>query len=60
MPIASINPFNGETLHTFQALSAGELEQKLKLARQCFEMYRKTPLAERAEKLNRAAVILEN
>ncbi len=60
MPIASINPFNGETLQTFQALSAGELEQKLELARQCFETHRKTRFAERAEKLNRAAGILED
>ena len=60
MPIASINPFSGETIQTFEALSAGEIEQKLELARQCFAKHRNTPFAERAEKLNRAASILED
>ena len=59
MPIATINPATGETLQTFEELSAQELEQKLQLPADTFRTYRKTSFAERAELMLRAAAILE-
>lgn len=59
MGIATINPATGETIKTFEALSAGAIEEKLALAQQAFEQYRKTPMSQRAEWLNNAAEILE-
>ncbi len=59
MGIATINPATGETLKTFEALSAESIEGKLTLAQQAFEQYRKTPMTQRAEWLGQAAEILE-
>jgi succinate-semialdehyde dehydrogenase / glutarate-semialdehyde dehydrogenase len=59
MGIATINPATGETLKTFEPLSDEAIEAKLKLAEQRFEQYRKTPMSQRAEWLNKAADILE-
>ena len=59
MPIATINPATGETLETFQPLSTSEIEQKLELAVTTFRCERKTPFAERARRMLKAAQILE-
>jgi succinate-semialdehyde dehydrogenase/glutarate-semialdehyde dehydrogenase len=59
MPIATINPSTGETLQTFQPLSSAEIEQKLQLAVTTFHAERKTPFAERARRMLKAADILE-
>jgi succinate-semialdehyde dehydrogenase / glutarate-semialdehyde dehydrogenase len=59
MPIATINPATGETLVTFQPLSPSEIEQKLELAVTTFRSERKTPFAERARRMLKAAQILE-
>ena len=59
MPIATINPATGETLKTFDALTAGELDDRLQRASDAFERHRRTPLAERAEKMRRAGEILD-
>jgi len=59
MPIATINPATGETLKTFQPLSAGEIEKKLQLAVAAFRAERKTTFAERARGMNQAAEMLE-
>src|SRR4051794_1785888 len=59
MAIASINPSTGETLKTFDALSAAQIEEKLQLAAQTFRTYRHTPIVERAARMQRAAEILE-
>src|SRR5579885_3278074 len=59
MAIASINPANGETLKTFDALTDAQLDAKLALAVRTFREHRRTPFAERAAKLARAAEILE-
>ncbi|HVR21800.1 MAG TPA: aldehyde dehydrogenase family protein, partial [Candidatus Polarisedimenticolia bacterium] len=59
MPIATINPATGETLETFQPLSTAEIEQKLELAVTTFRGERKTPFAERARRMLKAAQILE-
>ena len=58
MPIATINPATGETLQTFDALTAGEVDAKLQRAADAFERHRRTSLAERAEKMRRAGEIL--
>jgi acyl-CoA reductase-like NAD-dependent aldehyde dehydrogenase len=59
MAIASINPSTGETLKTFEALSAQQIEEKLQLAADTFRTYRGTPFAERTRMMIRAADILE-
>jgi succinate-semialdehyde dehydrogenase/glutarate-semialdehyde dehydrogenase len=59
MPIATINPATGETLATFKPLSTSEIEQKLELAVTTFRSERKTPFAERARRMLKAAQILE-
>src|SRR5271167_4735102 len=59
MAIATINPATGEVLKTFEHLSAAQIEQKLQLAASAFRKHRRTPFAERASKMMRAAEILE-
>ncbi len=60
MAIASINPTSGETLKSFTPLTSSEIESKLSLAWKAFREHCKTSYAQRAEKLNRAAAILES
>ena len=59
MAIASINPTTGETLKTFTALSAAQIEEKLQLAADTFHTYRHTAFADRSRMMQRAAEILE-
>src|ERR1041384_8705427 len=59
MPIASINPSTGETLKTFDALSAQQIEETLQVAADIFRTYRRTTFAERTRVMLRAAEILE-
>lgn len=59
MGIATINPATGETLQTFEALTDTVIEAKLSQAQQAFVAYRKTPLVQRAEWMNKAGEILE-
>jgi succinate-semialdehyde dehydrogenase/glutarate-semialdehyde dehydrogenase len=59
MAIASINPATGETLRSFEPLTAAQIEQKLRLAASAYRQYRHTSFAERAEKMLRAGDILE-
>ena len=59
MSIASINPNTGETLKTFTALSAAQIEEKLRLAASTFDSYRHTSFADRSRMMLRAAEILE-
>jgi succinate-semialdehyde dehydrogenase / glutarate-semialdehyde dehydrogenase len=59
MPIATVNPANGETLRTFDALGAKEVEQRITTADAAFRQYRTTGFEERAELLNHAADLLE-
>src|SRR5712691_4995365 len=60
MPIASINPATGETLKTFEALSDSEIDHKIAAAAEAFIKHRRTSFSERAEKMMRAAKILED
>jgi succinate-semialdehyde dehydrogenase / glutarate-semialdehyde dehydrogenase len=59
MSIATKNPATGETIQTFEPISADELERRLALAVDVFSRHRKTSFAERAEKMLRAADVLE-
>ncbi|MEV0173898.1 NADP-dependent succinic semialdehyde dehydrogenase [Streptomyces sp. NPDC050803] len=59
MPIATVNPATGETLKTYEAMGAEEIERRLQLAEATFRTYRTTTFAERARLLNRAADLLE-
>jgi succinate-semialdehyde dehydrogenase/glutarate-semialdehyde dehydrogenase len=59
MPIATINPFNGEVIQTFEPLSDAQIEQKLQLAVTAFRAECKTSFEERATRMRKAADILE-
>ncbi|WP_217555931.1 NADP-dependent succinic semialdehyde dehydrogenase [Streptomyces sp. GbtcB6] len=59
MPIATVNPANGETLETFEAMDEDELERRLELAEATFRTYRTSTFAERARLLHRAADLLD-
>lgn len=59
MPIATVNPANGETLETFEAMDEDELERRLELAEAAFRTYRTSTFAERARLLHRAADLLD-
>jgi succinate-semialdehyde dehydrogenase / glutarate-semialdehyde dehydrogenase len=59
MSISTINPTTGEKLRSFEALDDAELERKIARAAETFEGYRHRPFAERAERMHRAAEILE-
>lgn len=58
--IASINPYNGATLKTFEPISDGELDRRLELAHRAYLSHRETAFADRATKLMKAADILES
>jgi succinate-semialdehyde dehydrogenase/glutarate-semialdehyde dehydrogenase len=59
MGIASVNPATGELLKTFAPLTDNQLAAKLDLAAEAFASYRRTTFAYRAERMLRAAQILE-
>ena len=59
MAIATINPATGEVIKTFPALTEAEIDKKLQLAVNTFHAERKTPFAVRAERMRKAAGILE-
>ncbi|MFJ8050710.1 NADP-dependent succinic semialdehyde dehydrogenase [Streptomyces luteogriseus] len=59
MPIATVNPANGETLKTYEAMDEQEIERRLQLAEATFRTYRTTTFDERARLLHRAADLLE-
>lgn len=59
MPIATVNPANGETLRTFDALGPDEIERRLAAADAAFREYRTTGFGERSRWLNRAADLLD-
>ena len=59
MPIATVNPSTGETVQTFTPLTDREVEDRLARAAGAFARWKRTPLAARAERLLRAADILD-
>jgi len=60
MSIASINPASGEVMRTFEELSDSEIDRKLDLASSAFLRHRKTEFSDRAQKMRRAAEILDS
>ncbi|MFC8870599.1 NADP-dependent succinic semialdehyde dehydrogenase [Streptomyces sp. NPDC057148] len=59
MPIATVNPANGETLRTYEAMGEEEIERRLQLAEATFRTYRTTGFDERARLMHRAADLLD-
>ncbi|OUD04773.1 NADP-dependent succinic semialdehyde dehydrogenase [Streptomyces swartbergensis] len=59
MPIATVNPANGETLKTYEAMGEEEIGRRLQLAEATFRTYRTTTFDERARLLRKAADLLE-
>ncbi|WP_217169576.1 NADP-dependent succinic semialdehyde dehydrogenase [Streptomyces sp. AC512_CC834] len=59
MPIATVNPANGETLRTYEAMGEEEIERRLEFAEATFRTYRTTGFYERAGLMRRAADLLE-
>lgn len=59
MPIATVNPADGATLRTFDALGEQEIERRVAAADAAFRSYRTTAFAERARLVNAAADLLE-
>ncbi len=59
MAIATINPATGEVVKTFQPLSQAEIEKKIQLAVATFKAERNTPFSMRAQRMRKAADILE-
>jgi succinate-semialdehyde dehydrogenase/glutarate-semialdehyde dehydrogenase len=60
VPIASTNPATGETVKTYEELSDSDVDDKLERAADTFRHYRRTTFQERAERMMRAAQILED
>ena len=59
MAIATVNPATGEQLQVFEPLDEAQIEAKLRRAAEVFRTHRRTSFGERAEKMLRAAEILE-
>ncbi|RJK96428.1 NADP-dependent succinic semialdehyde dehydrogenase [Vallicoccus soli] len=59
MPIATVDPATGETVTTFDALGAEELEQRLARADETFRTYRRTSYAQRAGWMRAFADLLD-
>ncbi len=60
MAIATINPATGQLVKSFEALTAAQIEAKLKVAAATFPKFRNLTFAERAVMMNKAADILES
>jgi len=60
MDIVSINPSTGRVIQSFETMGQEELEEKLQSADDAFRLLRNSPLSDRAEKMIRAAEILES
>ena len=58
MKFQSINPFNGNKIAEFTALTSNELEQKLDDSLKAFKDWKKHPIAYRAELLKKAGQVL--
>jgi succinate-semialdehyde dehydrogenase/glutarate-semialdehyde dehydrogenase len=58
MSYATINPYSGETVATFPFATDDEVRKALDNAQAAFETWRKTPFAERAAVMHKAAEIL--
>ena len=59
MTIATIDPASGQTIKTFEQMTDAQVEARVRRAAETFREYRKTPFAERARNMLKAAEILE-
>lgn len=59
MAIATVDPHTGETVRTFSAYDAGEIERRLARAASAAAEWRATPVAERTRVVARAGDLLE-
>src|SRR5256885_11520559 len=59
MAIATINPATGQVVKTFEPLADAQIEVRLQKAADTFLSYRRVPFAERAQKMLKAAAILD-
>ncbi|MFD4795401.1 NADP-dependent succinic semialdehyde dehydrogenase [Streptomyces anulatus] len=59
MPIATVNPANGDLIRSFDVLGEEETERRITAAAETFRQYRTTPFEQRAAWLNRAADLLD-
>jgi succinate-semialdehyde dehydrogenase/glutarate-semialdehyde dehydrogenase len=59
MAIESVNPATGETLKTFEPLTAQQIDQKLQLAASAFRGYRRTTFSDRERMMLSAAETLK-
>lgn len=59
MSIATVNPATGATERTFDEIDDAELERRLQVAHDAWLAHRRTGFAERAERINRAADLLD-
>ena len=59
MSIASVNPATGQTLRTFEPLTAAQLDAKLQRADDAFHRHRRASFAERSRLMLRVAEILD-
>ena len=59
MAIATINPATGEIVKQFVALTDAQVDQRSATAATAFQSFRKTPMADRANWMFKAAEILE-
>ena len=60
MAIATVNPATGQVVKTFAALTDAQVDEKIAQAAQTFQTFRKTPFADRARWMNKAADILDS
>lgn len=60
MAIATVNPATGEVVKKFDALTDAEVDVKITKAAAAFHSFRKTPMADRARWIIKAAEILES
>src|SRR5260370_21686914 len=60
MPPQSINPATGQVIATIETHNDAEIERRVQLASDAFRAHRLTSFAERAERMLRAAAILDD
>ena len=60
MEFKSINPYNGQQVAKFTALTKDELDEKLNISQKAFETWKKVPLKERCQLIKNAGQVLRD
>ncbi len=60
MEFKSINPFNGQVVGEYSALSQKELKERLAKSKIAFESWKNVPLSERSRLLKKAGIVLRD